>query len=146
MKVDSRQFLIKKIMRCIQLLIECRIHAIPLKQITDKSAKTVFKKILECMGTWCTKQLIEGCLLRRLWINAIITNAPEGGTTSASLLNFLAKAAARYAGRSGDFRQESRSYSKINAHHQIVLKKIEIYQHIPVLFCDILGWFHKSCL
>ena len=34
-------------------------------------------------------------------------NAPEGGTESASLLSFLQKAAAKYAGRSGDFKQES---------------------------------------
>lgn len=38
-----------------------------------------------------------------------MTNAPEGGTEIDSLLSFLAKAAARYAGRSGDFKQESKS-------------------------------------
>lgn len=40
---------------------------------------------------------------------AIITNDPEGGTVSDSRLNFLAKAAAKYAGRSEDFKQLSRS-------------------------------------
>lgn len=40
---------------------------------------------------------------------AIITNDPEGGTERANLLNFLAKAAARYAGRRGDFKHESKS-------------------------------------
>lgn len=36
-------------------------------------------------------------------------NAPEGGTTSASLLNFLVNADAKYAETILDFKQESRS-------------------------------------
>lgn len=51
-----------------------------------------------------------------------MTSAPDGGTTSDSLLNFLAKAAAKYAGRSGDFKQESRScqewYKKCYGNHR----------------------------
>lgn len=38
-----------------------------------------------------------------------MTNAPEGGTASDNRLSFLQNAAAKYAGRSGDFRHESRS-------------------------------------
>ncbi|KAJ0703232.1 hypothetical protein HanPI659440_Chr14g0548641 [Helianthus annuus] len=45
--------------------------------------------------TWCTKQLIEGCLRKRLWIRAITTRFPEGGMVRASLLSFLANEAAR---------------------------------------------------
>lgn len=62
--------------------------------------------------TRCTRKLIEGCLRRRLWTNAIMINAPEGGTKSASLLSLLQKEAAKYAGRSGDFKQESTSCRK----------------------------------
>lgn len=40
----------------------------------------------------------------------MMTSAPEGGANSASLLNFLQKAAARYAGSSDDFKHESNSW------------------------------------
>lgn len=45
-------------------------------------------------------------------MSAITTRVPEGGTESASLLSLLANAAAKYAGRRGDFKQASRSCSQ----------------------------------
>lgn len=48
-----------------------------------------------------------------------MTNAPEGGVASDSRLSFLQNAAAKYAGRSGDFRHESRSckwHSAVSVH------------------------------
>ena len=62
--------------------------------------------------TLLTKKFIEGCLRNRLWIIAIITSSPCGGTERANLLNFFAKAAARNAGRCEDFKQVSRSYKR----------------------------------
>lgn len=62
---------------------------------------------------------MEGCLLKRLWIRATMTNAPEGGTASDSRLSFLQNEAAKYAGKSGDFKHESRSckwHSAISVH------------------------------
>lgn len=91
------------------------------------------------MGTRFTKQLIEGCLRRRLWIKAIITKAPEGGTEIDSLLNFLAKAAAKYAGRSGDFKQASRSCKK-NKQNNIQWVQ---HKHLSWLSILILAFFYQ---
>lgn len=60
--------------------------------------------------TWWTRKLMEGCLLSRLWVIAIIISAPDGGTKRDNLLNFFANAPAIYAGRYVDFKQVSRSY------------------------------------
>lgn len=90
--------------------------------------------------TQCTKQLMEGCLLKRLWIKAIMINDPEGGMKSASLLSFLAKAAAKYAGSSGDLRQESRSCSK-----NITISRVSVQQEwIKELYCSHFNPEHAT--
>lgn len=59
-----------------------------------------------------------------------MTNAPEGGTASDNRLSFLQNAAAKYAGRSGDFRHESRSckwHSVVSVHK--IITRSDILRH-----------------